>query len=94
MKDTILFLLQKHICHTSGELHDSEMSEREITEVGIILSVHTIIMLIINIIMLKQIFNSAVIATCVCHNNIIIHNYYDSGSLQSLYIVPLIASLR
>ena len=71
------FLLQnsKHISHTSGELHDSEMSEGEIIEVGIIFSVHAIVMLIINSIMLKLIFDSAAMASCVCHNNIIIHNY-------------------
>ena len=49
LKDTIFFfLLQKHISHTSGELHDLEMSEEEIIEVGIIFSVHAIIILIIN----------------------------------------------
>ena len=59
------FLLQKHTSHTPGESYDSKMSEEEIIEVGFICSVHAMIMLIINTIMLKHsalFFDSVVIA--------------------------------
>ena len=92
------FLLQKHTSHTPGESRDLEMSEEEISEVGFFaLYMLYVFMLIINTIVLKQnthslIFDSAVIANCVCHLQA--YPIFVIQDPYTKYIVPLIASLR